>query len=137
MSVEGRAPGEAIDVVAAVIERSGEYLICQRPAHKRHGGLWEFPGGKVETGETIETAVRRELREEIGVEVISVGEIVLSRQDLDSPFIIHFVTVIIRGAPVALEHDQLAWISPGEAVALPLAPSDSAFVEHLLRKSRT
>ena len=50
--------------MAAVIERDGKLLVCRRPGHKRHGGLWEFPGGKLEPGETIVDAARRELDEE-------------------------------------------------------------------------
>jgi 8-oxo-dGTP pyrophosphatase MutT (NUDIX family) len=56
-------------VLAAVIRRQDRYLVCRRPAHKRHGGLWEFPGGKLEPGETLLEAARRELREELGAEV--------------------------------------------------------------------
>ena len=57
--------------MAAVISRGGELLVCQRPPHKRHGGLWEFPGGKTEPDESDESAARRELREELGVSVVS------------------------------------------------------------------
>ena len=55
-------------VLATVIRRDGRLLVCQRPSHKRHGGLWEFPGGKVEPGESDLAASRRELAEELGVE---------------------------------------------------------------------
>src|SRR5450432_2765139 len=68
-------------VVAAVIQRGDEYLICQRPAHKRHGGLWEFPGGKLEPGETTFDAATRELREELDVHVVAVGDLMLSIDD--------------------------------------------------------
>jgi mutator protein MutT len=60
-------------VVAAVIQRNDQYLLCQRPAHKRHGGLWEFPGGKVHDGETDFDAISRELTEELEVGVVRVG----------------------------------------------------------------
>ena len=62
-----------VRVIAAVVWRGDRLLVCQRPAHKRHGGLWEFPGGKVEAGESDAAAARRELREELGVEVTAVG----------------------------------------------------------------
>jgi 8-oxo-dGTP diphosphatase len=57
-------------VVAAVIERDGQVLIGQRPAGKRHGLKWEFPGGKVEPGEAAEAALRRELEEELGIQAV-------------------------------------------------------------------
>lgn len=63
-----------IQVVAALIWRGDKFLICQRPAHKARGLLWEFVGGKIETGESKEQALIRECREELGVEV-SVGDV--------------------------------------------------------------
>lgn len=65
-----------IRVVASVIEHEGRLLVCKRPAHKRHGGLWEFPGGKVEPEESDFKAVERELEEELGVRVREVGPVV-------------------------------------------------------------
>ena len=67
-------PRSIIDVSAALVFRSGKLLITQRPAAAHLGGLWEFPGGKLEPGETFETALVRELREELGIEVV-VGEL--------------------------------------------------------------
>jgi 8-oxo-dGTP diphosphatase len=96
-------------VIAAVICREDKLLVCQRPAHKRHGGLWEFPGGKLEEGEDDERAARRELREELGVEVISVGATAFESRDPDSPFLIAFVPVEIVGEPQAHEHAALVW----------------------------
>ena len=65
-------------VLAAVVQRDDRYLICQRPPHKRHGGLWEFPGGKLEPGETHDHAARRELAEELDVDVRTVGTMLFS-----------------------------------------------------------
>src|SRR5690606_20769929 len=62
-----------IRVLAAVIRRDGRWLVCRRPAHKRHGGLWEFPGGKLEPGESLLEAATRELEEELAVRVTGVG----------------------------------------------------------------
>jgi 8-oxo-dGTP diphosphatase len=117
-----------VRVVAAVVRRYGRLLVCQRPAHKRHGGLWEFPGGKLEAGETLLHAARRELHEELGVETESAGDVVYRQRDPGSAFLIEFVPVVVRGEPRALEHEALAWLTLNEAAALPLAPSDRSFV---------
>jgi 8-oxo-dGTP diphosphatase len=118
-----------IRVLAAVIEQDGRWLLCLRPARKRHGGCWEFPGGKVEPGESHVEAARREMREELGVEVVEAGDVLCSHHDPDSPFVIDFVAVRITGEPRALEHEALRWVTPDEAAGLPLAPADRAFVE--------
>src|SRR5690349_17335120 len=93
-----------VRVLAAVIRDGEQYLVCQRPLHKRHGGLWEFPGGKCELHESDEDAARRELREELAVEVISTGRELYTRHDGDSPFLIAFVEVAIDGEPTCQEH---------------------------------
>lgn len=118
-----------VRVLAAVIRRGDRYLVCQRPAHKRHGGLWEFPGGKLEPGETDEEAAHRELREELGVEVVGVGSTLHVVPDADSPFLIAFVPVQIAGEPACLEHSALAWGGAEGLQRLALAPSDRKFVE--------
>ena len=124
-------------VVAAVISDGDRFLVCRRPADKRHGGLWEFPGGKVEPGESDEVAARRELREELGVDLVRVSLAVFEIADPGSPFTIAFVPVQIAGEPVPHEHSELMWAAPGELTILPLAPSDSAFVvRYLLRRDR-
>ncbi len=124
-------PGEdgVIPVLAAVIEREGTLLLGLRPQEKRHGGLWEFPGGKLEPGESLADAAGRELMEELGVTVARVGEVLFRRRDESSPFDIVFVATAIAGEPDALEHSQIAWFDPIELLALPLAPSDFAFVQ--------
>lgn len=119
-------------VLAAVINRGGRYLICQRPAHKRHGLLWEFPGGKREEGETSEQAIHRELAEELQVEVRKVGEASFTFREPNSNFEIHFVDVEVEGEAQLLEHAALSWSTLEELDLLSLAPSDRAFVEHLL-----
>ncbi|HET8656835.1 MAG TPA: (deoxy)nucleoside triphosphate pyrophosphohydrolase [Longimicrobiaceae bacterium] len=117
-----------IRVVASVIEREGRLLVCERPAHKRHGGLWEFPGGKVEPGESDFQAVARELAEELGVRVRAVGGVEFSVADPGSDFVIVFLPVEIEGEPRCLEHAAVAWVPEDELLSLALAPSDRAFV---------
>lgn len=118
-------------VLAAVIERDGNYLVCQRPPHKRHGSLWEFPGGKVEAGETHLDAARRELAEELDVQVLSVASAIFSVADPGSEFLIEFVPAAIHGNPKCLEHTDLRWMSLVDLPSLDLAPSDRKFVEFL------
>ena len=119
----------AIRVVAAVVERDGRLLLCRRPEGKRHAGLWEFPGGKLHPGEAVADAARRELAEELAVEVLAVGERLLALPDPGSAFVVEFYPVKIAGQPEALEHAELGWFRPEELACLDLAPSDRAFVE--------
>lgn len=121
-------------VVAAVIERDGRYLVCQRPAHKRHGGLWEFPGGKCEPGESDQDAVVRELAEELAVTVTAVGDPILAVGDPGAPFLIVFLPVAIAGTPEALEHEALHWGDPPALLTMALAPSDRAFITWLVAR---
>ena len=120
-------------VVAAVLRREGRYLLGLRPERKRHGGLWEFPGGKVDPGESTLDAARRELAEELEIEVTSVGELVLSVADGRSPFVIDFVNTVAVGSPSPLEHDELGWFTVDEMLEMRLAPADARFVAHLAR----
>jgi mutator protein MutT len=128
--------GPVVRVLAAVIQRDGRYLVCQRPRHKRHGGLWEFPGGKLESGESLQTAAERELREELGLSIVRHGSLLFSHREPGSPFQIDFVSLDIAGEPTPHEHDNMIWATLEDLVELPLAPSDQAFAEWLGRSRR-
>jgi 8-oxo-dGTP pyrophosphatase MutT (NUDIX family) len=130
----GNVSNASVRVTASVVRRGDSLLVCQRAPHKRHGGLWEFPGGKVEPNESDESAARRELAEELGVHVESIGEPEFSIADPDSPFLIVFVPTTITGEPTCQEHTALAWLTPTELTKLPLAPSDRRYVEFLLAR---
>lgn len=125
----------SIPVLAAVIQRDKRYLVCRRPAHKRHGGLWEFPGGKLEPGETLLAAANRELGEELAASAVKVGRPLFSIADPGSPFVIEFVPTVICGEPACLEHTELRWATLDELPFLPLAPCDRRFVDFLLAKA--
>ncbi|HSM06516.1 MAG TPA: (deoxy)nucleoside triphosphate pyrophosphohydrolase [Longimicrobiales bacterium] len=125
-----------IRVLAAVITRDDRYLICKRPAHKRHGDLWEFPGGKIEDGETDLQAADREMREELDVGATAVEAPLFIRQDPGSEFSIEFMPVEIVGTPRAIEHSALAWVTVEELLGYELAPSDRVFAERCLVASR-
>jgi 8-oxo-dGTP diphosphatase len=118
-----------IRVVAAVASRGGNWLICQRPVGKRHGGLWEFPGGKVEPGEDDISSIRRELKEELHVSVRTVGPPLFSVQDMGSLFLIVFRRVEIEGDPQPTEHSAVRWATLDTIRTLPLAPSDRLFID--------
>lgn len=128
----------SIRVVAAVVQRDGRYLVCQRPLTKRHGGLWEFPGGKRETNESDEAALVRELEEELAVSVIRTGQPFCELQDPSSPYLVAFIPVEIVGEPVRKEHLALHWLDPIELSRLPMAPTDRRFLEFVVaRRARS
>lgn len=122
---------EKIRVVAAVATRGDTYLVCRRPADKRHGDLWEFPGGKLEPFETVEAAAHRELQEELGVQLSRVGPRLFAVDDPDSAFTIEFHPVELVGEPECLEHSALAWVTLPVLLAMDLAPSDRRFAQFL------
>ena len=123
---------KATEVVAALIWDGSRFLICQRPAHKARGLLWEFVGGKVEPEETKEQALIRECQEELAV-TISVGEVFME-VDHDYPDLnVHltlFNAAIIEGTPKMLEHNDIRWITPEEIPQYEFCPAD----ETILRK---
>ena len=118
-------------VIAAVVERDGFYLLCRRALQKRHGGYWEFPGGKLEKGESLLDAAKRELLEELDLTVTAIGQLRFSVLDEASGFQINFVDVIAAGEPKLIEHIELGWYSKDKILDLDLAPSDRAFAEQL------
>ena len=124
-------------VVACVVRRGELLLVAQRPAHKRYGGLWEFPGGKTEANESDACAAARDLQEEPGVQMVSASPAVFEIEDAGSPFTIAFVPVEIQGDPVPTEHSSLMWGQPSDLAKLPLAPSDDVFLRWLLESRGT
>jgi mutator protein MutT len=115
-------------VVAAVLLREGHALVCQRPAHKHHGDLWEFPGGKVEPGETPADALRRELLEELALDRVSVGPELFRHSTPDLTLL--FLEASSHDEPRCREHQALTWIDLRSPPGLPFAPSDRAFLDH-------
>jgi mutator protein MutT len=123
-----------ISVVAAIIRRKNNVLLGRRPPKKRHGGLWEFPGGKIDEKETEVDAITRELLEEFGVETTAVGKVVYECRDPGSPFLVQFLDVDIRGRPEPIEHTEIGWFEPETLPTVSLAPCDARFVaEYLLQ----
>ncbi len=126
---------DATEVVAALIWEDGRFLICQRPAHKARGLLWEFPGGKVEPGETKEQALIRECREELAitVEVQEVFMEVLHEYPDLSVHLTLFCAVIAAGGGRIrkLEHNDIRWIVPREIPQYEFCPADVEILERL------
>lgn len=114
------------DVVAALIWQGNRFMICQRPAHKARGLLWEFVGGKTEPGEGMEAALIRECREELDI-TVSVGEI-FTQVIHEYPDILIRLTLfhctIAEGEPKLLEHNDLKWIHPSEIPNFDFCPAD-------------
>lgn len=130
--MDGTGSSEPIPVVAAVVRHADRFLVARRPASKRHGGLWEFPGGKVLDGESDREALERELREELDVGLRSVGETLFEAGDPGTSFVIRFRRARIRGEPRALEHTEIRWVPRPALRTLALAPGDARFVEERL-----
>ena len=124
------------EVVAALLWEGDRFLICQRPAHKTRGLLWEFVGGKVEPGETKEQALRRECWEELGIE-IGVEDVFMEVLHTYPDMQVHltlFNSRIQRGAPQLLEHHALRWILPAEIPQYDFCPADQAILAELRRE---
>ena len=123
------------DVAAALIwDGQSHFMICQRPAHKSRGLLWEFVGGKAEPGETLEQTLIRECREELDIEV-SVGDIYaqLIHQYPDITIrLTLFNCAIVSGAPKLLEHNDLRWISPSQIPEYEFCPADKDILKMLM-----
>ena len=125
-----------MDVVAAVIERDGRILICQRKSGGKHALKWEFPGGKVEPGEDAESALARELREELQIEA-AIGPRMHTQtvQYSNGPEIrLAFYRVTrFSGEPVNLQFEQIVWTDRGRIAAYDFLEGDLEFVKKLAR----
>ena len=121
------------EVVAALIWHGDKFMICQRPAHKARGLLWEFVGGKVESGETNEQALIRECMEELDV-VLSVGEVFMDVIHEYPDLTVHltlFNATIVEGEPQKLEHNDIRWISPSEIPNYGFCPADEEILDKI------
>lgn len=122
-----------INVVGAVIVRDGRIFAAKRGPGRSMAGLWEFPGGKIEPGESPEQALARELNEELGIEVEVGGFITTSKHETGSVVITlsTFLCGIQSGEPKITEHEEVRWVTSGELDSLQWAPADVETVELL------
>ena len=122
---------KAIEVVAALIWRGDRFLACQRPPEKARGLLWEFVGGKVESGESGPQALVRECCEELGVTISVRGEFMDVTHEYPE-LTVHltlYEAEIAQGEPKKLEHNDIRWITVKEMDALEFCPADEVFCD--------
>ena len=121
------------EVVAALIWNENQFLICQRPANKARGLLWEFVGGKVESGETKEQALVRECQEELAI-TLEVGEVFMDVVHEYPDLTVHltlFNSSIRAGIPQKLEHNDIRWITVDEIDQYDFCPADEEILTRL------
>ena len=127
------------DVVAALIWDEDKFMICQRPANKARGLLWEFVGGKVEPGETKPQALIRECREELGI-TVAVGdafmELIHEYPDIKIKLTL-FNATIAEGVPQKLEHNDIRWIRVDEIPKYEFCPADTEILNKLKQTVKT
>ena len=122
----------SLEVVAALIWRDGKFLICQRPANKKRALMWEFVGGKVETGETKEQALIRECQEELALDVTPTDvymEVIHVYPDVT----VHLTlfNAVSHGEPQMLEHNDMKWITPSQIDDYEFCPADEDILTKL------
>mgnify|MGYP006296445139 CR=1 FL=1 len=122
----------AIVVTAAVIERADAFLLTRRVRGQHLEGMWEFPGGKVEPGETLEASLVRELREELDLDA-TVGEEVFAVEHPyeDRVIRLHFFACTFTGDPTPLLGQQMRWVPRAELASLPFPPADAELIRRL------
>ena len=126
------------EVAAALIWQGNRFLICRRPDNKARAMLWEFVGGKLEAGESGAEALRREVMEELDIE-ISVGDIFAEVIHEYPDITVHLTlynAAIINGAPRMLEHSAMAWVTPDEAADYEFCPADDEIIAMLIGRDR-
>ena len=123
----------SIVVVAAVVERDGRFLVSRRLAGTHLAGLWEFPGGKVNTGETCEAALQREIAEEIGCEIVGLREVFQTSHAYPERRVeLHFYRGELDGTARPMIGQELRWVTRQEFAALEFPPADNELIAALI-----
>jgi mutator protein MutT len=124
-----------IIVAAAVIERDGAFLVTRRQPGVHLAGLWEFPGGKCEPGETQAACLVREVREELAVDArIGVELLTTTHRYPDRSVELHFLRCELCGEPVPQQGQQMRWVARGELSGLEFPPADAELIRRLQRQ---
>lgn len=124
------------DVVAALFEKDGAYLVFRRPHHKARGGCYEFVGGKVEPGESHREALVRECKEELDA-FVTVGDLLYDVKHVYPDIAIHlflYQAEVDEKAIRLLEHEEMRWVRPEAFDRLPFCPADDAILRALSRR---
>jgi 8-oxo-dGTP diphosphatase len=124
------------EVAAGILlDSEGRYLLGQRPEGKPYAGYWEVPGGKIESGESVFAALKRELQEELGIDIESGEELVVLEHDYPHAYVRLHVSIIRkwRGVPRGCEGQSLSWQSLGDSIPTvePLLPAAWPILEKL------
>ncbi len=124
-------------MAAVLLGWQGEILLCRRAAGDSHSLLWEFPGGKLESGESPEQCIRRECREELGIEIRVIDEYMrlTHREPGKTLSFIFFLAVIDSGTPAAIVHDAVRWVRPQDFANYAFCPADLPVAERLKAQS--
>lgn len=124
-----------MEVTAGIIQKDGKILICQRPEGKSLAGFWEFPGGKQEPGESLESCLKRELKEELSLKITDINPLYTVHRP-ESDLNIHFFTCKPQpnSKPDKLEHQAIQWIGPDDLKNFSFCPSDSTLIESVPAK---
>ena len=123
-----------VRVTAAILEKDGKILIAQRKSEDDlFGGLWEFPGGKIEEGETPEECMARELKEELNIEV-EVGELITSNKHKYPHGIFELLAYAVKhisGVFILHDHDEIKWVTIDEMTNFEFPPADTPIINYL------
>lgn len=124
-----------IPVVAALIVREGKLLIARRPEGKHMAGRWEFPGGKLERGESPEEAIEREIREELAVEIRAgrVYQAIAYSYPEKDVLLLFYAAALVSGEPRPVEEAEIRWVTVEELDKYAFAPADERLVQRLKR----
>ncbi|MGD9947319.1 MAG: (deoxy)nucleoside triphosphate pyrophosphohydrolase [Desulfobulbus sp.] len=125
-------------VTAAVLRRGETVLLTRRKPGQKQGGYWEFPGGKVEDGERLQSCLQREIAEELGI-VIQAGDILATsdyQYDHGAIRLVALSAEIISGTLCPTVHDRMEWVPVGNLLQYQLSPADIPIAESLMRRSR-
>ena len=116
-------------VIAAIVEDHGRYFVTRRQKGAHLEGLWEFPGGKIEAGESLADGLRRELKEELGTDVEIGDEVFTVTHDYaDRSVELHFLSCTFLNAPVALLGQEMRWVEREDLKSLKFPPADDELV---------